>query len=122
MCLLLSWFEVRQMSCLECPECPVSGDVLWPGGFRGGHENLSGLRLGVVKQGEECFFAMRVEFPHHIIDEQDGRIAKKTSKKLGLSHFEGNHQRPLLAFAGIAGSVAVLNFKENVVAMRANAG
>src|SRR6185312_5979278 len=88
-----------QGSGLDLPSLQRRAEFTWPVFLCARHEHLSAAFAGVLQQGNKSGAAVRVEFAHHVVNEQDRRRAMNAREVFGLRDFQRDGKRPLLAFA-----------------------
>jgi hypothetical protein len=98
----------------------VTAEFAGPVFFGAGHEDLAAGVVGAFEQGQQTAAAFHVEFAHDVVDQEDGRGAVETGEVFGLGHFQGDGERPFLAFAAVLGSGAVVQLELKLVAMWAD--
>ncbi len=79
----------------------IAGKFAWPVFLGAGHKHLAKRLAGAADQWHQAGPAPGVQFPHHVVDQQDRRRAMNAAEVLGLRHFQRDGKGALLPFAGV---------------------
>ena len=78
--------------------------------------------MRALQQGQQSAPAFRIQFAHHIINQQDRRRAVNAGDVFRLRHFQRDGKRAFLAFAAVGGGGFVIQEQLHFVAVRADHG